>query len=129
MNNNEINLSNKTFLIAEDHPNMQFLTKTLIERYDGTVILASNGQEAIDLAVSNEDINLIIMDITMPVLDGFKATRALRDRNFQKPIIALTANFIEDFRDYFIQRGFTDFVTKPIVKEEFIGLLHHHISS
>lgn len=100
-------------LIAEDHLDSRDAMRALLEAFGYRVVVAANGREAVDLALEH-DPDLILMDIMMPELDGFEATRAIR-RHGQLgavPIIAVTA--MEGAHHLAIQAGADDYVRKPI---------------
>lgn len=100
-------------LIAEDHLDSRDALRALLEAFGYAVVVATNGQEAVDAAL-NETPDLILMDIMMPVLDGFEATRQLRRRpeTRRTPIIAVTA--MEGARELALHAGADDYVRKPI---------------
>jgi CheY-like chemotaxis protein len=84
---------------------------------------ASNGQEAIDICIYNNDINLVFMDIKMPVLDGYQAFEIIKKIKPSLPVIAQTAHSSSEEREKIEQAGFTDYITKPIDKEKIFELL------
>ncbi len=100
-------------LVAEDHLDSLDAIQTLLEAFGYSVLTAVNGREAVDLALE-EHPDLILMDIMMPELDGFAATRLLRSREPTRttPIIAVTA--MEGARQLSLQAGADDFVAKPV---------------
>ncbi|ASJ75284.1 hybrid sensor histidine kinase/response regulator [Granulosicoccus antarcticus] len=100
-------------LVVDDSPANRQLVKLVLQDYGMIVDEAENGQVALDLAAESE-YDLILMDVQMPVLDGFAATTALRSRGFQKPVIALTANAMKGFEKECKDAGFSDYFTKPI---------------
>ena len=89
--------------------------------------LAENGQEALDRVERAEGegrpFDLILMDLQMPVLDGFEATRRLRARGFDRPIIAVTAHALDEERTRALEAGCDQFVTKPISRRELLAVL------
>jgi len=106
----------KTILIVEDeYANYQYLEELLSD--SGFHILhATNGQEAVDLCRNNSTIDLIFMDIKMPIMDGQTATKIIREFRFDIPIIAQTAYALEIEREKFIT-DFDDYISKPISEQ------------
>jgi CheY-like chemotaxis protein len=105
-------------LLAEDNPAIQRVTALHLERLGATVVLARNGQEAIDLALGARDdgrpFDAVLMDMQMPVLDGYEATRQLRAVGFPGTIIALTAYAMVEDREECLRLGCDDHLSKPI---------------
>lgn len=102
----------KTVLVAEDNDS-NYILMTYILRGHYDVVRANNGQEAIEM-VERGGIDLVLMDIKMPIMDGLEATRQLKEINPQLPIIALTANVFDSDRDAAIAVGCDDFLAKPV---------------
>jgi two-component system, cell cycle response regulator DivK len=100
-------------LVAEDHLDSRDALRALLEAFGYDVIEAVNGREAVDVAIAERP-DLILMDIMMPELDGFEATRELRRCSalIGTPIIAVTA--MEGARELALQAGANDFVRKPV---------------
>jgi PAS domain S-box-containing protein len=109
-------------LLAEDHMVNQELFATLLHKLGCQVALASDGAEAVRLATAN-DYDLVLMDIFMPVMDGYQATKALRDAGFTKPIIAVTASALKGERDKCIAAGMNDVLVKPFKKIDLEAML------
>ncbi len=102
----------KTILVAEDNDgNYILMTYILKKKYE--IKRAINGQEAVD-KVAAGGIDMILMDIKMPVMDGLEATRRIREANPELPIIALTANAYESDRESAFEAGCNDFIAKPV---------------
>jgi len=95
------------------------------------VVEARDGGEACELVRAEEragrPIDLVLMDLQMPELDGFGATRRLRAAGFTAPIVALTGNALESERHRCREEGFDDFTTKPVRKESLLGILRNHL--
>lgn len=106
-------------LIAEDHEDSRDALRTLLDAFGYRVHVATNGREAIERALAVQP-DLVLMDIMMPEVDGFQATRALRASPAfrQVPIIALTA--MEGARERVLEAGCDDFVGKPIDVRTFL---------
>ena len=127
-------ISSPRVLIAEDIQLNATLIKLIMKKILPGVqlLLASNGKEAVDLAMEN-DIDLVLMDVQMPVMDGLEATRELLrmmdmgelKRRF--PIIALTAGVIDEDRDRCWEAGMTDFVPKPVEMENLKPVLEKYL--
>lgn len=124
-----LNLSkiNKKILVAEDIELNQFLVKTMLESWGGSVDIAVNGKEAID-KVKEHRYDLILMDIQMPEMDGITATRHIRElpdaEKAQIPIIAFTANTLQGDAKLYRDAGMNDYITKPYAEEK----LHEKIT-
>ena len=108
-------LSGLKVMLAEDDPAVQEMTDLLLSQQGATVLLADNGAEALKMLQSNKDIDVILMDIQMPVMDGIEASRKIRQAcSHCAPIIAMTANATADDRQQAIEAGMVDFLVKPI---------------
>jgi two-component system sensor kinase len=101
-------------LIVDDVQTNRELLSLILKDCGATIELAVNGQEAVDMAAGRDDLDVVLMDMQMPVLDGFSATRTLRDRNYTKPIIALTANSMKGDEAKCLNAGCSDYLSKPI---------------
>ncbi len=108
-------------LVAEDHPVNQRITTRFLEKLGIAWELVANGEEALD-AVKKTTFDLVLMDVQMPVMDGLEATLAIRRlealRGTHVPIIALTANVLEEHRKEAKQAGFDDYLAKPVTLEQ-----------
>ena len=113
-------------LLADDEPNNRRVFRTYLERAGFEVVTATSGEEAV--ACARSDIDLILMDIQMPVMDGLDATRAiLSGSSPAPPIIALTAHATPAMRKASLDAGMTDFITKPISAEALVRTVHRHL--
>jgi signal transduction histidine kinase/FixJ family two-component response regulator/HPt (histidine-containing phosphotransfer) domain-containing protein len=112
-------LQGSTILVAEDNNINQEIILGLLEDTGLNIILANNGQEAIDKYKSKkQDIELIFMDIQMPVMDGYKATKIIKDINSNIPIVALTANAMVEDIEKTKNAGMNEHLNKPIEVEK-----------
>lgn len=114
-------------LLAEDSPENRFLFQAYLKDADCTLEFAENGQIAVEKFIAN-GFDLILMDIQMPVLDGYSAAKAIRSHEQQRklppiPIIALTAYALAEEREKSIQSGCTMHVVKPISKQDFLAAI------
>jgi hypothetical protein len=112
--NIEDKISGLNVLIVEDDQVSELLTKLMIEKISNKVIIARTGAEAVEICMNNKDIDLILMDIKMPVLDGYNATRKIREFNHDVIIIAVTAFALTGDREKAIDAGCNDYLTKPL---------------
>lgn len=108
-------------LLVEDNPINQTIAKRLLGHLGYSVVIAGNGQEALD-ALKRSPCDLILMDCQMPVMDGFTATRIIRDHELQScsrrmPIIAMTAHAMEGDRERCLNAGMDEYIPKPIEEE------------
>ena len=113
--NGEISSQSHLILLAEDNEANISTVSSYLEAKGYRILLAKNGQEAVDLAADHHP-NLILMDIQMPIMDGLEATKQIRlDPNLVNiPIIAMTALAMKGDRDRCLQAGATDYLTKPV---------------
>ncbi|MCB2196344.1 MAG: response regulator [Bacteroidetes bacterium] len=106
-----------TTLIVEDDPISFELYKTRLENYNLNIIHAENGKIAVEKTAKNPDIDLILMDIRMPVMDGYEATKEIRKFNKEIPIVAQTAYASIPEHQEMLSLGFNDFFEKPLHDE------------
>lgn len=108
----------KRILVAEDNDSNYILMNYILKRHY-EYFRARNGQEAVELAESEKP-DLILMDIKMPVLDGMEATRLIKAKTPDLPIVALTANAFDSDRHAALEAGCDDFLSKPVNAEKCI---------
>lgn len=104
-------------LIVEDDETSLMLLRVFLAKENYTILNAENGQTALQVYRENPDINLILMDLKMPVMDGYEATRKIRESNKNIPIVAQSAYALAGDSQKAIDAGCTDYITKPIKKE------------
>jgi signal transduction histidine kinase/CheY-like chemotaxis protein len=112
---NAAQLAGKKVLVVEDNPVNLMLVTNILSRWEMHTVNARDGMECID-AFAIQDFDLVLMDLQMPVMDGFEATKWIRaqDKYIKLPIIALTANNFQDDREQCFALGMNDFISKPI---------------
>ncbi|MBN1685520.1 MAG: response regulator, partial [Spirochaetales bacterium] len=113
-------------LVAEDHEVNQRLFRAILETLGIPVVVASNGIEAVQLAKEGTD--LIFMDVQMPEMNGYEATREIRSLGIDVPIIAVTASALKGEREQALKMGMTDFLTKPFKRQDLIPVLQKWLS-
>jgi PAS domain S-box-containing protein len=118
-------LENKKILLVDDDEHNLFSFQKMLEHHLAIVVQARNGKEAVDIFNSDTDFDMILMDVMMPVMDGYEATREIRNLPKGKniPIITITAKSQPDEREKCIKNGSSDFITKPVDKDQLIGLM------
>ncbi len=122
----KMNWSHKKFLVVGDD-NVSFLLLQKFLNCTGCqVTRASNGQEALSI-FSEKPFDLVLMDMQMPIMDGYTASVKLREQNQQVPIIAQTANAMADDRDKCLQAGCNDYISKPYSKENIISVISKYL--
>jgi signal transduction histidine kinase/HPt (histidine-containing phosphotransfer) domain-containing protein len=118
-------------LLAEDGPDNQALISAYLTRAGASVTVASDGRAAVEKALAarreGDPFDLILMDMQMPELDGYGATRELRAAGYTKPIVALTANAMQGDKELCHAAGCDGYLTKPIGRDAFVATLEQHL--
>ena len=121
-----VNLNCKV-LLAEDGPDNQRLISFFLKKAGAEVTLVENGREALDVAMAfhlaKSPFDVILMDMQMPVMDGYEATRQLRNAGYERPIVALTANAMDGDEDMCRRAGCDGYVAKPIDYDRLIAAI------
>ena len=121
-----------TILVAEDEEIIFFYIKTLLEDqglFNYTLLHAINGKEAVELCVQHKNIDIVLMDIKMPVMDGYEATSKIKSLFPDLPIIAQTAYSKEADKALALKHGCNDFISKPLNKDKLIELIAKHLNA
>jgi CheY-like chemotaxis protein/signal transduction histidine kinase len=118
-------LSSKTVLIVDDDPRNVYALTAILEHHKMQVLYAENGPEGIEILKQRPGIDLVLMDIMMPGMDGYETMRSIRqiDRFKSLPIIALTAKAMKGDREKCIQASASDYIAKPVNTEQLLSLL------
>jgi len=131
MNKGKDALKGKKVLIVDDDMRNIFALSSALESYDFIVDIANDGEEAIAKLEDTPDIDIVLMDIMMPKMDGYEATRYIRKQNkwAKLPVIALTAKAMKDDREKCIAAGANDYITKPVDIDRLIALMQLWLGS
>ena len=121
----DLSLKGVTLLLAEDDMRTVYALSALLNSKGATVLVADTGREALELLAKHPRIDVVLMDIMMPEMDGYEATRRLRtDPRFRElPVIALTAKAMKGERERCIEAGASDYLTKPIDSDKLLQTL------
>ena len=117
-----------TILIAEDEDFNFILLREILSPHHVVILRAMNGAEAVDLAATRDDFDLILMDLKMPVMDGYEATKQIKERCPGLPIIALTAYSHDSDRDKALDCGCSDFISKPFDRHVLIDKISRQLN-
>ncbi|RYZ55931.1 MAG: response regulator, partial [Chitinophagaceae bacterium] len=118
-------LTGKTVLVVDDDVRNLFALTTAFERYQINCITAESGQEAISILTEKSGIDMVLMDIMMPEMDGYETTQKIRreHKNNNLPIIAVTAKAMKGDREKCIEAGASDYITKPLKIDQLLSLM------
>ena len=119
---------NNKILIAEDEEYNFTLLKLIFEREGQKILWAKNGAEAVELFRENSDIDLVLMDIKMPVMNGLDATRIIKGIRKLVPVIAVTAYAMAEDRELCLSAGCNEVVTKPIDRMNLLSIARQWIN-
>ena len=121
-------IANKNILVVEDSLDNQMLIEFYLTKHKANVVFANNGLEGVEVALKNQ-FDLILMDIQMPILDGYSATEELRRQGVAIPIIALTGYAMKEDQDRCLRAGCNEFLAKPIHKDKLLLTLTKYFHS
>ena len=124
-------IKGKKILVVDDDMRNIFALSSALESYDLVVETANDGEEAIKKLEDIPAIDMVLMDIMMPKMDGYEATRYIRRQNkwAKLPVIALTAKAMKDDREKCIAAGANDYITKPVDMDRLIALMQLWLES
>lgn len=124
----KIEIKNLKIMVVEDDNISIKLINNIMKDEVPKLLIANNGYQAIELFNENPDIDLILMDIQMPILNGFEATRQIRKKNKDVVIIAQTAFYVDSNIAELIEAGFNDLITKPYHKKDFLNKVKQNLA-
>jgi CheY-like chemotaxis protein len=118
----------KVILIVEDDFSSRLYLNKILEKCEVKLLNAADGREAYELVMKNQDIDLILMDIQLPLLDGYSCTKMIRESGRKVVIIAQTAYGLTGDKEKMIASGFDDFLIKPISQTQLLEKLNKYLS-
>jgi signal transduction histidine kinase/ActR/RegA family two-component response regulator/HPt (histidine-containing phosphotransfer) domain-containing protein len=122
-----LQLPRTNVLVVDDGDTNRKLMRRILQRAGANVVLAENGAQAVQ-AMEHHPFHIVLMDMQMPVMDGYSAARRLRDMGYDLPIIAITAHAMKDDEEKCKSAGCTGYVSKPIDGDQLLAVLHSHLA-
>ena len=121
----DVVLQGKKVLIVDDDVRNVFALTSALETAGMSVVYAENGREGLAMLDANQDVDLVLMDVMMPEMDGYETTRAIRQQEQYRdlPIISLTAKAMKGDREKSVASGASDYITKPVDIEQLLSLM------
>ena len=121
-------LKGRKILIVEDDLSSRLYLNKILEKAEVITLNAGDGQEALEVAMGNPDIDIILMDIQLPVMDGYVTASKIREFRKEIIIIAQTAYGLMDDKEKILDSGFDDYLIKPIISQVLIEKLKINLS-
>jgi CheY-like chemotaxis protein len=121
-------LKGKKILIVEDDLSSRLYLNKILEKTEAIALNAGDGQEAIEIAMANPDIDIVLMDIQIPVMDGYSTAKKIREFRDDIIIIAQTAYGLMDEKEKIMDSGFDDYLIKPIISQVLIEKLKSNLA-
>ena len=118
----------RTVLVADDTPTVQFYLKTLLDMVQVKCLTAANGLEAVELCRQHPEIDLVLMDIQMPIMNGYEAIPRIKQLRPELPIVAQTAYAFASDQEKILATGCDDYLTKPVRKDTLLEKLAQFFS-
>ncbi|MCB2197404.1 MAG: tetratricopeptide repeat protein [Bacteroidetes bacterium] len=125
----KIDWTGKTILIVEDTPSNYYLIENYLKATGIKIYWAKSGREALDLFKTEGNFDVVLMDIQLPGINGYEATKLIKAHNRHVPVIAQTAYALAGEREHSISEGCDDYIAKPIKKESLLELINKHLKS
>jgi len=125
---NDYDFNGKTILIAEDEKTNYLFLEALLKKTNATVLWANNGKIALDMVKNNNNIDIILMDIKMPEMNGYEATEEIKKINPDIPIIAQTAYALVGEKEKILKAGCNDYLSKPIMGKILLEKIHNFVN-
>jgi Response regulator containing CheY-like receiver, AAA-type ATPase, and DNA-binding domains len=123
----EYNFVGKTILIVEDEAVSRLLFEKALKKTKANLFFVKDGLEAVNMVRENDEIDVVLMDIRLPRMNGFEAVAKIKEINPDLPVIIQTAYAMESTREEAHRLGCDDFVTKPIIIESLLNILRKHL--
>ena len=114
----------KTILVVEDEKYNFMLIKAMLSKYNYKIIHAMDGLEGVNICKANSEIDLVLMDIRLPVMDGIEATKQIKQYRPDMPVIVITAYALKSDEDRIWSSGCDEYMTKPLSKDKIFNLLN-----
>jgi len=124
--NDNYNFNGKNILVVDDDKASVHMAESCLQRAGADVLSASNGSDAVKL-VSDRHIDLILMNIDMPIMDGYEATSKIRKINKKVPIIAYTTSHLNGEKERCLQSGFNDYLLKPVYPDVILSTIDKYL--
>ena len=123
-------LQHRCILIVDDDPLNTFALASYLETFDLKIYTAGNGFDALDLLQQHQEIELVLMDIMMPVMDGYETIKQIRENPAMAsiPVIAVTARAMKGDREKCLRAGATDYISKPVNLKELLEKMEQLVS-
>jgi PAS domain S-box-containing protein len=123
----QYDFTGKTILVAEDEPANAELIRLILEKYGPKLVFVENGFDAVEMCRQQPRIDIVLMDIKMPVMDGYQATLEIKKFNSGLAIIALTAHAFNDEKQRCLEAGCNDYLSKPIDRKKLLLMVDHYL--
>jgi len=128
IDSDSFNFNGKTIIVAEDEDSSYYFIENAMRYTNANLKRARNGQETLDLIKSTEKVDLILMDLQMPVMNGYTAISTIKEKKYKIPIIAQTAYALVEQREKIINSGCDDFLPKPYKTIELLNTVKKHLN-